>query len=240
LQPLFIRSLGIYSKQIVSETLVNKFFDAIPNSIKLIDFHLQENIPFNRKEFEIVQRKFQTLDLSRSYELIIENYKGDAKRNIKKAEKAELSVSKNVTAHEIVMLFKSGKGKELKNLKPDDFILLENLMNTCLEHNKGIMRAVYNKQKQLVAAGFFIKQDNHVLFLQGCSSQEGKLQGAMYLLLNTLFKQYANQPILFDFGGSSIESIANFNKNFGAKDCVYLQVKKNTLPALVKWVSRKS
>jgi Holliday junction resolvase len=54
-----------------------------------------------------------------------------------------------------------------------------------------------------------------------------------------MLKTYAQKAESFDFGGSSIESIANFNHNFGGKNYVYLQVKKNNLPYFIKLISSK-
>ncbi len=84
------------------------------------------------------------------------------------------------------------------------------------------------------------KDRNAILFFLGIANAHGKAEGAMYFMIDHIFKKYANTATIFDFGGSNVESIANFNKNFGAKDCVYLQVKKNSLPVIVKWISGKS
>jgi hypothetical protein len=59
-------------------------------------------------------------------------------------------------------------------------------------------------------------------------------------LFDFFIQKHAGTDSLLDFGGSSVETVARFYKNFGAKDCVYLQLKKNTLPGIVKWFSKKN
>ena len=67
-------------------------------------------------------------------------------------------------------------------------------------------------------------------------TDNGKSKGAMHLLFDYFIRQNSGKHYLLDFGGSSVDSVARFYKNFGAKDCLYLQVKKNNLSRLVKWV----
>ncbi|MBL7882723.1 MAG: hypothetical protein JNL69_01535 [Bacteroidia bacterium] len=238
-QPIFTRYLGVYSKNEPSGKLVNAFLDAIPNKFKYIEFSIQESTLLKRSDFEIKERTFQTLDLNCDYEQLHESFKGDAKRNIKKAEKLGLAVTNKIEPKEVVDLFKYNKGKELKGLTNNDYECLEKLMTTSLSNDTGIILGIINTKNELIAGGFFIKSDNRILFLKGSANAEGKSAGAMYLLLNHLLKNYSSQIQLFDFGGSSVESVANFNRNFGATDNVYLQIKRNNLPFIIKLISGK-
>ena len=238
-QPLFTRYLGVYSKTSINENLVSDFFDAIPKQFKYIEFSIHENNTFNRIDFEKKERLFQTLSLMQSYDQLLNSFKGDAKRNIKKAEKHLLIITESVQPKDVVDLFKNNKGKELRGLTKDDYNTLERLMIEALKNNAGIVLGIQNHEKKLIAAGFFIKSANEILFLKGSADSEGKSAGAMYLLLNYIFKNYCQKIEKFDFGGSSVETVASFNRNFGAKDYVYLQVKRNKLPFLIKLMSGK-
>ena len=238
-QPLFTRYLGVYSKTSITENLVSDFFDAIPKQFKYIEFSIHEKNIFNRTDFEKKERLFQTLALNQKYEQLLDGFKGDAKRNIKKAEKHLLVITENVQPKDVVDLFKNNKGKELTGLSKEDYSTLENLMIEALKNNAGIILGIQNKEKKLIAAAFFIKSKTEILFLKGSANAEGKSAGAMYLLLNYIFKNYSQKIEKFDFGGSSVETVASFNHNFGAKDSVYLQVKRNKLPLLIKLMSGK-
>jgi len=100
--------------------------------------------------------------------------------------------------------------------------------------------AVFDRNNDLCSAGFFMESSNCFVFLKSGVTNQGKSLGAMHLLFDSFIKEHAKSQKMLDFGGSSVDSVARFYKNFGAKDFVYLQVKKNSLPRIVKWISRKS
>ena len=238
-QPNFSRYYGVYSQTIITSEHVNDFFDAIPNNIKFIEFNIHETNIFEHSDFQTKERMFQFININKPYQEIFQDYKGDAKRNIKKAEKAHLKIIENVAPKNIVAIFKENKGKQLKDLHKNDYLSLQNVMNTANSKKYGISLGVTNATNDLIAAAFFIQSNNRILFLKGSANAEGKALGAMYLIIDTMLKKYAQKVNYFDFGGSSIENIASFNHNFGAKNCVYLQVKKNNLPFIIKQISGK-
>lgn len=238
-QPNFTRYFGVYSKNELTQQLVQDFFDAVPKHFRYIEFSIHEKNSSNLLDYQKKEKLYQQLDIRADYNSLFLNFKGDAKRNIKKAEKHNLLITENVSGKQVVELFKNNKGKELKSLADKDYFQLEKLMNVAIQKKSAFIVGILNSEKMLIAAGCFVFCDNTILFLKGSANAEGKSTGAMYLVLNYVFKKYAGNNYLFDFGGSSVETVANFNHNFGAKDCVYLQVKKNNLPWLLKLMSGK-
>ena len=66
-------------------------------------------------------------------------------------------------------------------------------------------------------------------------------------LVLIIFKEFCNgfltDPqleinIIFDFEGSNLPGVARLYKGFGSKENVYLQIRKNNLPKLVRWLKR--
>jgi hypothetical protein len=234
-QPFFTRYFGVYSKNKVSEKLVSEFLSNIPDKYKYIEFCLHERNVVSNKSVELKEKKYQLLNLSERYELIQKNFSDNTKRNVKKAIKAGLKIRPDIEPEKIVHLFKTTKGNELEIFKADDYKILIKLMNVCLTKYKGQSIAVYDGNT-LCAAGFFMFSNNSFTFLKSGVTDDGKTKGAMHLLFDYFIRQNSDKQYKLDFGGSSVESVARFYKNFGAKDCVYLQVKKNNLSKLVKWV----
>lgn len=235
IQPFFTRYFGVYSKHKISEKLVSDFFSSIPEKFKFIEFCIHESTPITKNNFDLKEKKYQILSLEKEYEFIQKEFSDNAKRNIKKAIKAGLTVQSGISPEKIVNLFKSTKGNELEVFKPEQYKTLIKLMNECLKQNKGQSIAVYDGNT-LCAAGFFMKSNNRFVFLKSGVTNEGKSKGAMHFLFDHFIKENSNKGCQLDFGGSSVDSVARFYKNFGAKDCVYLQVKKNKLPKFIKWV----
>lgn len=240
LQPLFIRCIGIYSDKPLTEELVNKFFDAIPSSVKLIDIYLKENIPFNKSDFNISERIVQLLDLSSSYEVVRQSYHRSVDKNLRKAEKNGLQLVDTIVPEMIAKQYQDNIGAQVDKLASKHFQTIEKLMNAAVKNKCGITIGVANKDNEIIASAFFMRSKSTIYFSFGSANSEGKSSGAMYLMIDEIIKRNSEHFKLFDFEGSDVEGIANFNKNFGAKDCVYLQVKKNTLSKIVKWISRKS
>lgn len=234
-QPFFSRYFGMYKRNRITAS-EEDFFKSIPEKFKYIEFCLHENSTFSNPDYQTKKRTFQELDLSLDYKKIRENYSDNSKRNIKKAEKAGFKVSKGISPVEIVNLFKITKGGELEIFDSGDYKTLIKLMTACLHLNCAESYAVHSNDNKLVAAAFFMKHQNRYIFLKSGVTEQGKTHGAMHFLIDTFIREKAEQNKILDFGGSSVETVARFYKSFGAKDCLYLQVKKNKLPGLVNWI----
>lgn len=234
-QPFFSRYFGVFSALKISSKVVPEFMKAIPEKYKYIEFCFQEgNVTFP-KEFEPKEKKFQLLDLSSKADVIFKEYSDNAKRNIKKAVKSGLKIRPDIAPEKIVQLFKTTKGDALEVFGAEDYKTLIKLMNTCNDLKKGQSIAIYDGDK-LCAAAFFMFSNNRFTFLKSGVTDEGKSKGAMHLLFDYFIQNNAGKKYQLDFGGSSVENVARFYKNFGAKDCVYLRLKQDNLPKLVKWV----
>jgi hypothetical protein len=235
-QPFFTRYFGVFSSKRINPALTKDFFDAIPDKFRYIEFCLHEESAFTPKDYEIKERKYQLLGLSQEYSDLYKNYSENARRNIKKAMKADLTLKEEVSPKEIVDLFKKTKGQELEIFSASDYKKLVQLMNKFVNSGNAESLGIYNRENKLEAAGFFMRSGNRYVFLKSGVTDDGKEQGAMHLLFDSFIKKHSGSGMQLDFGGSSVESVARFYKNFGAKDCVYLQVKKNRLPGLLNWI----
>lgn len=236
-QPFFTRYFGVYSKTKVTEKLLTEFIETIPTKFKYFEFCLHESNAIKKKDIEIKPKQFQLLDLKTSYQVIQNNYSDNAKRSIKKAIKSGLKIRPDIEPEKIVSLFKTTKGNELEIFKPRDYAVLIELMNTCLTHKQGQSIAIYDGDK-LCAAAFFMFSNNKFIYLKNGLTEDGKAKGAMYLLIDYFIRENSGKQYELDFGGSSVESVAQFYRKFGAKDLVYLQVKKNNLPKVAKWIKQ--
>lgn len=239
-QPFFTRYFGAFSKTQQTNKLTTAFLKAIPEKYKYIEFCLHETSDFDLSDYSKTERKYQLLDLNAPYQALYKEYSENARRNVKKAIKAGFVIKHDVAPQVVVNLFKSTKGQELEVFKAKDYEILLELMRLLVKQNKAESSAVYDKEGKLCAAGFFMKSKDRFIFLKSGVTDHGKVNGAMHFLFDTFIQQYAGTKNTLDFGGSSVETVARFYKNFGAKDCVYLQLKKNSLSRIVKWISKKS
>ncbi|MDF2435697.1 MAG: hypothetical protein K0Q95_73 [Bacteroidota bacterium] len=235
-QPFFTRYFGVYSKSRVTAEVTTSFLNNIPEKFRYMEFCFHESQSINGSGFELKEKVFQELDLSLPYEKLHSGFKDNGKRSIKKAVKSAHIIKEGITGSEVVDLFKKTKGNELEVFDTEDYKKLVSLMNNCTEQGFSESFGIYSEKGELSAAAFFMRYRNRYVFLKSGLTDEGKNNGHMYLIFDTFLRKHAESGYILDFGGSSVASVARFYKNFGAKDCVYLQVKKNKLPTLVKWL----
>ncbi len=233
-QPPFTQQLGIFSKGVLSKQVVESFLNEIPAKYKLIEINLNS---LNKTE---EHSKFATpwlthlLDLINSYEKTAAGYSKNLKRNLKKAEKAGVTVMKNIKPDEVIALFREDRGKSLKNIKESDYTKLRRL--TYLGIYKGMMHTygAFSKTNDLIAGAIFIKNRGKAVFLFSGNSREGKENAAMPLIIDTFIKENSQKNLTLDFEGSNDPNLARFYKSFGSKEVTYPHLKINRLPALLK------
>lgn len=236
LQPIFLRYLEIFSEQHITKQTEALFWDHIPSKIKLIDIYYSNAFPHQNGVYETAERSYQLLDLNKSYAEIYHEYGSSIIKNLKKAEKAGLSIGENISSKEIIDFYRENVGSKIKEFDASQYLLMEKLMEKAIAKEQAFTFYASDKNNKITASVFILRSKNELYFFKGSACADGKASGAMYLLLDHIFKCYSQKGLSFNFAGSSIEGVANFNRSFGAKDCVYLQVKKNKLPKLVNLI----
>ena len=228
LQPLFTKTLGIYFNQNVPEKTLRDFLEYIPSYIKRVDINIFAAVSLGGA-YEITPKKCQQLNLGNGYEEIRKGYHTNVVRNLKKATTQSLSLFQDISYKQIIEMYKVHVGYKIKHLHSAHYILIEKILENAEINKCGFKTAVLNKNGDVLASAFFMKTNTTISFYIGSSTPAGKKAGAITFLFDSLFNLYNKEYKTFDFEGSSIKTIADFNKKFGAKDCVYLQIRKSSL-----------
>jgi hypothetical protein len=238
-QPFFTQQLGVFSVDKLTGNDVARFLDAIPAHFKLVEISLNT---FNKLDdpagYEMKRSLTHELDLIPSYETLHAQYSNNAKRNLKKGIKNGLTLAGFVSPGEVIALFKSGKGKEVSSFTGNHYAILALLINECMSRGVGQVWGANDKEGKLCAGCFFVESNGKSIFLFSGRSAEAKANGAMFFLIDRFIAQNAQRNLVLDFEGSNDPNLARFYKSFGSKECVYLQVRKNNLPALIRWLKK--
>ncbi len=229
-QPYFTRELTIFSEENNNSYNLTDFISALPTTFKKVDFNFFKNEKI--KGFEALETVHQELDLTPSYETIYSNYSKNTKRLIKKAIKQKCLLNQTEDVNRFIDFFKKNTGHQV-NYTTSHYENLNKLMLTALKNKQGLLYEVLIENRT-VAFAFYLLQDHRITYLKGSATEEGKKAGAMFLMMNKVIEDNSNQPITFDFGGSKIESIAQFYNKFGAKNRNYFSYRKNELSWIVK------
>jgi len=234
--PFFLNQLGVLSKKPVTAEIVDEFLTSIPAKFRYVDLSLHSSNSVSTNDFKIEKRTIQQLDLNKSYPEIEKDYSENLKRNLKKADKNELRFVKNINPEVIVDVFRNAQGEKLDVFKKKDYEHLLLLMQTLIRRGMGEMIGVYSKENTMLAAACFMQSHDRIIYLKGAANEEGKTLGAMHFLMASYIREKASKKLIFDFGGSSVESVARFNTSFGTKEAVYLHIQRNNLPKFVRWM----
>lgn len=233
LQPKYTQQLGVFTSSLLNDELVNAFLKAIPRENKYIDIQLNTYNKVSLEEFKVKPKVTYEIDLISAYDGLQKHYNTNTKRNIKKAKKLGVQISKHVNLNELLTLKKetSPIAVTLEHLN-----MLRRIIPFTQKHNMGVGYGAYNDKNELIAAAYFIKSHNKSIYLQSASNQEGKDLRAMFLLVDEYMIDNAETNMTLDFEGSSIESLARFYKGFGAKPVYFNQVQANRLPWFLKFL----
>jgi hypothetical protein len=233
--PYFAQQLGVFSKNKLSGEMVNDFLNAFPPHYKFIEANLNTKNTFDLPGFQLKKNINIELTLDSSYDILKKNYSEDTKRNIKKAAKHSITLQKGIEPAELIKIFRKNIGKKINNLGDKNYEVLLHLVNTCLEKGYAEIWGAHSGEN-LCAGVVWLKKGNRSIFLFSATDQQAKKTGAMFFLIDKFIQEQANTKTILDFEGSNLPGLARFYKGFGSEEYVYLQVRKNNLPKIVKWL----
>jgi hypothetical protein len=231
-QPFFTQQLGLYSTTKLDAEAMSSFIKAIPSKFRQVEVNLNTLNKVEGLSVKVIPQLNHELDLIYNYDKIREGYSENLVRNLKKPEKAGLTVSKNIKPDDIIDLFRKNRGKEIAHLQDKDYLKLNRIAYTCMYKGIANIQGVYDQQNQLCAGAFFILSTNKAIFLFSGLSEEGREAGAMPFLIDNFIREHAGHHLTFDFDGSNDPSLARFYKSFGSKECIYQRVVINRMPGV--------
>ncbi|MCK5774564.1 MAG: hypothetical protein KAH25_00220 [Bacteroidales bacterium] len=228
-QPVFTQQLGLFTSLLMTPKLVESFIKELKRISPLIQINLNSYNKISSNIIKVTQKVNHELDLISSYDILKKSYSKNLKRNIKKAQKANLSISKNIKPEAVIHLFRENRGKEIPNLNDEDYQKLNRLAYKALKLNMAEIWGVYTSANSLCAAAIFMKNHHRIVFLFSATNSEAKKHSAMPFLIDAFIKEYSETQNTFDFEGSNDANLARFYKSFGSTLVHYPHVFHNDL-----------
>jgi hypothetical protein len=230
-QPYFTQQLGLFSTGHITPELVSRFLDAIPAKFKYISIQLNTYLRVDYPSAKVIGRITHHLDLIETYPVLSGRYSTNTKRNISRAVAHGITISKGVTPMQMLDLKRESL---IVPLKKKQFQMLTRIMTQSLERGVGQLLGAYTQRNELCASAFFLISNGKAIYLLASSGKEGLEQRAMFALVDHFINLHSETPLILDFEGSDIESIARFYKGFGATPCEYNRLVINRLPLILK------
>ncbi len=235
-QPYFTQQLGIFSPSPVRPETITEFLSAIPLKYKYVQIQLNSDNNVQHSDITFSTRKNFILDLHPSSIELTSNYHRNCRRNIQKAIHAGLIVKQGPSPSAFTRFIKNNLEKQLTGTRKTFYPTLLRITSASVQQATGEIVGVYSHTGELVAAGWFITTLGRCLFQVCASTEKGKENQAMYMLVNHMISKNAGSGLVFDFAGSNIPGIAYFNSGFGSVVTHYPVITRNMLPWPVKWM----
>ena len=235
--PEFTQQIGVFGKEAASSEIVTRMIEEAAKAFRYLEFNLNYKNKIDFLNASLRKRRNFELSLNDSYENLYANFHKNTKRNIKKCEKENLVVSVGSSPTQIIETFINNKAKILKHQKELDYNILETLIEAGINRNAVEIKHVHDGEAFLGGAVFFKEKERNIFLFSGLSA-EGRKKRAMFCLLNSMIKENARSNVLLDFEGSDDKHLGDFYHRFGATERLYLHLKINRLPRLIRWLKK--
>jgi len=229
--PFWLIQLGIYSEAIEDE---NEFLIELFSEFKFVETRLNAKNSFSMFQDFQQERQLQVLNLKEDYNTLCAAYKKDRRKDLSRAKKNDLVERWNDEPENLIQLYKANVGKRVKNIKDKDYDTLLKLMKMSIVKRKGEILSIYDVDNHLVASAFFLKHHKRITILASSTDFKNRKNGANTFLIDRAIYKYHPNYEVFDFGGSSMPSIASYFLSFGAKTEKYKMLQYNNLPKFLK------
>lgn len=238
-QPHFIQQLGVFSGDMPARALVGDFIRAIPRHFRWIDLALNTKNPIQETSpWRMDKRITHELDLRPDYGHIRSTYAENTLRNLKKSQKLGVFIGRGNRPDEMIRAFRSGRGQGVSAWSGKDYRMLEQLVYEGMHKGMAEVWNAYTAQNTFCAGAVFFRSHHKAIFLFSGITQAGREQGAMFCLVDHFIRMHAGKALLLDFEGSRDPGLARFYRGFGSKECVFLQLIINRMPAVLKPLAR--
>lgn len=229
-QPVFTQQLGLFSPLLLTPELIHNFLEKLYDLFPFVDMNLNAHNQITSEKFKISYRINHELDLIEDHIILKKGYSTNTKRNIKKAQKASLSIFKNLKPEALIQLFRNNKGSKINSYSESDYQTLARLLYKLIERGRCEVWGCFDQKNELCAAASFVRDQRRFVFLFSATNEEARDNGAMSYLIDSFIESHSQSKMILDFEGSNDPNLARFYKSFGSSVVKYPYLFHNGLP----------
>ncbi len=222
IQPPLIRELAIYSVNPPSDQRNQAFWDALPDKYKVIDLQLDSFSSPKGDQWQKAERTNYYLPLASEYEQVSVNFTPELTEKLAVAMESDLFPSSSLKPERIAELYRQENGP----IKEEVFHGLQRIMYNLLHRGWGFATGVMNREKELLAADFFVFSHGRVMSLAPSVTAAGQQVYAKEHLYDAIIRNFAGKPQALDFNTAPGED--DFAKRFGALNYEYFDLQQDT------------
>ncbi len=228
-QPLFVQHLGFFCRDDSYLSALPFFIEKLSSLYRFIDISLNEMNDMLISGYTLSPMSNYLLWMDKPYEFIYKGYSSNTRRNLRKAERLNIKLISGYKPSKIISLFAENNGKNLPNIRKMNYKRLYDFLVRGVADGFIITRAARAENGDVIAAACFLRDYDRYVFYFSANTGEGKMQGAMFMIIDSFIKEYAGNGMMLDFNGSMKPGLARFYKGFGALGTCYRRLKVNRL-----------
>lgn len=192
--------------EVISEFPKDDFNEAILEEFEVIETGF--NVPILKLDFE--EHVSQILTTK-------EPYKKLANRMLKKALSYEFIVKE---VDDFLPVFRIIESELIGKVNSINEVSLAKLKNAItIAEQQGFIKVIsVFKSNEIVGGLILLENDSVTYYLKGACTKDAREAGGMYAAMDYSIHRTLEKGKLFDFGGSRVEGVRKFNKQFGAED----------------------
>jgi hypothetical protein len=224
-QPYYCQQLGVFSRTKINASLHRLFLKEATNRFAYININLNPAAITVDKDFGLHSKKNLLLQLTAGYDTLQKKYSANHRRNIAKANKAQLVFSEQCDLKVFQKFYLENINRNKENFKPRHEKIFKKLTRALITGGQGAIFTAALPNNGLQAAVLLVTHQNRLLAIINTSSLDGKKTGASHFLFDRIIHRFSNSELVLDFEGSSIPTIARFYEGFGAYEETFFNYK---------------
>ena len=223
LTPYLSQQLGLFSVEEITIDILQQFLERIKVPYCILSLN-----PGNIFPVEGLQESLNyILPLKYDYPKLKEHYNSNTLNDLKKIAGYNLFYDKGVDVESFFNAIK----KDSVHYSDELFPWVEKVTQKSLSKDSALLRAVRKTpDSEIIAVALFLFFKDRFYYMANVSSKEGRSFRAMRFLVDQFIQENADTGRVLDFEGSSIASVAQFYKGFGAALEAYPKYTKKSFP----------
>jgi len=196
-------------------------------------------LPFYWEKCSLYTRYTYLLNLDKGSDLVFQQMASSLKRDINKAKKLGLESHLSQEIEPLLELIYQNEQGGNSILSNDSrlYELLRRLGTWLIDQKRGYVLYARDDATNIRAGALLVHYQNRMYYLASAYDPEARSICAMpYLLWQAIVHAVDVKCSYFDFEGSMIQGIEFFFRKFGGSPIPYLQIQRNKLPLLVRWI----